>query len=236
MNRQPTATLFITTKDDTNSLIKGTTKLNRDAASFAPLGTGNRGKATTKMKTITEKEQDTILNGVNVTKLGQTIEAVKQQPKLAEFKFRAHNRWERGAHTVATIADFYGTCQELQHKAPFQLAADEHPVLLGDDHGPGAGEYVLAALSACLTGTLAYHASACGLKIEDIQSEYEGDVDLRGFLDIDPKVRNGFSEIRVKFKVKGNADEATVRQLLSKSPIYDTLANPVKIKIDVEMV
>lgn len=188
------------------------------------------------MKTATENQQNTILNGVNVTKLGQIIEAVKEQPKLAEFKFRAHNRWEQGAHAVATISDFYGTCQELQHQAPFQLEADEHPVLLGGDKGPGAGEYVLAALSACLTGTLAYHASARGLKIEDIQSEYEGDVDLRGFLDIDPKVRNGFSEIRVIFKVKGDADEATVRELLKKSPIYDTLANPVKIKIEVEMV
>jgi uncharacterized OsmC-like protein len=188
------------------------------------------------MKTVIENQQHTILNGVNVTKLGQTIDAVKQQPKLAEFKFRAHNRWELGAHTVATISDFYGTCQKLQHKAPFQLVADEHPVLLGGDNGPGAGEYVLAALSACLTGTLAYHASARGLKIEDIHSEYEGEVDLRGFLDIDPKVRNGFSEIRVKFKVKGNADGATLRELLNKSPIYDSLANPVKIKIDVEMV
>lgn len=188
------------------------------------------------MKTTTEPQQNTILNGVNVTKLGQTIQAVKQQPKLAEFKFRAHNQWDTGAHAVATISDFYGTCQEMQHKAPFQVHADEHPVLLGGDNGPGAGEYVLAALSACLTGTLAYHAAARGLKIEEIQSAYEGDVDLRGFLDIDRKVRNGFSEIRVKFKVKGDTNEATVRELLSKSPIYDTLTNPVKVKIEVETV
>jgi uncharacterized OsmC-like protein len=188
------------------------------------------------MTTTTEIREDTILNGVNVTKLGQTIEAVKQQPEIGKFKFRARNQWDFGARNVATISDFYGTCQELQHKAPFQLDADEHPVLLGGDTGPGAGEYVLAALSACLTGTLAYHASARGLKIEDIQSEYEGDVDLRGFLDIDPKVRSGFSEIRVKFKVKGDLDEGTVRDLLSKSPVYDTLANPVKIKIEVEKV
>ena len=188
------------------------------------------------MTTATEIQQDTILNGVNVTKLGQTIEAIKQQPEIAEFKFRARNQWDLGAHSVATISDYYGTCQELQHKTSFQFDADEPPVLLGGDTGAGAAEYVLAGLSACLTGTLAYHASARGLKIEDIQSEYEGDVDLRGFLDIDPKVRNGFSEIRVKFKVKGDLDEATVRELLSKSPVYDALANPVKIKIEVEKV
>jgi uncharacterized OsmC-like protein len=186
--------------------------------------------------TMTPEAQETVLNGVNVTRLGQTIEAIRQKPEMAQFKFRARNQWDLGAHSVATISGFHGTCRDLQHKAPFVLHADEPPVLLGGDTGAGAAEYVLAGLSACLTGTLAYHASARGLKIEDIQSEYEGDVDLRGFLDIDPKVRTGYREIRVKFKVKGDLDEATVRELLSKSPVYDTLANPVKIKIEVEKV
>jgi uncharacterized OsmC-like protein len=186
--------------------------------------------------TTTTENKETVLNGVNVTRLGQTIEAIRQKPELAHFKFRVRNQWDHGTHNVATISDFYGTCQELRHQAPFALDADEPPVLLGGDTGAGAAEYVLAGLSACLTGTLAYHASALGLKIEDIQSEYEGDVDLRGFLDLDPKVRNGYREIRVKFKVKGDLDEATVRELLSKSPVYDTLANPVKVKIEVEKV
>jgi uncharacterized OsmC-like protein len=184
----------------------------------------------------TPETKETVLNGVNVTRLEQTIEAIRQKPDLAAFKFRARNQWDEGAHTVATISDFYGTCQELEHKTPFVLDADEPAVLLGRDTGAGAAEYVLAALSACLTGTLVYHASARGLKIEDIRSEYEGDADLRGFLDLDPKVRNGFREIRVKFKVKGDLDEATVRQLLNKSPVYDTLANPVAIKIEIEKI
>src|SRR5512137_1761459 len=184
----------------------------------------------------TPEIQETVLNGVNVTRLGQTIEAIRRKPELANFKFRAHNQWDHGTHNVATISDFYGTCRELQHEAPFVLDADEPAVLLGGDTGAGAAEYILAGLSACLTGTLAYHASARGLKIEDVQSEYEGDVDLRGFLDLDPKVRNGYREIRVKFKVKGDLDEATVRELLSKSPMYDTLSNPVRIKIEVETV
>ena len=184
----------------------------------------------------TPEIKETVLNGVNVTRLGQTIEAIQQKPELAKFKFRARNQWDLGTHSVATISDFYGTCQDLQHKAPFVLHSDEPTVLLGADTGAGAAEYVLAGLSACLTGTLAYHASARGLKIEDVESEYEGDIDLRGFLDLDPKVRNGYREIRVKFKVKGDLDEATVLELLSKSPVYDTLANPVKVKIEVQKV
>jgi uncharacterized OsmC-like protein len=188
------------------------------------------------MTTNTTDRKVMMQNGVNVTALGATIEAIRQQPKLAQFKFRASNQWDTGAHSVATVENFYGTGQEMEHKQPFTLHADEPAVLLGEDQGASAGEFVLAGLSACLTGTLVYHSAARGLNIESIESEYEGDVDLQGFLDLDPNVRPGYREIRVKFRVKGDADEATIQELLRKSPVYDTLANPVKIKIEVEKV
>lgn len=180
--------------------------------------------------------KETVLNGVNVTKLGQTIEAVKQQPEIAQFKFRARNQWDNGGHNVATVDTFYGTGQEMEHKAPIVMHADEPPVLLGEDNGANPVEFVLAGLSGCMTTTLAYHAAGRGLKIEDISSEFEGDIDLRGLLDLDPKVRSGYREIRVKFRVKGDVDEQTIQELVRKSPVYDTLANPVKIKIEVEKV
>jgi uncharacterized OsmC-like protein len=188
------------------------------------------------MTTNTIERKTTVRNGVNVTALGATIEAIRQQPELAQFKFRARNQWDTGAHNVATVDKFYGTCQEMEHTQPFSMHADEPAVLLGEDRAANAPEFVLAGLSACLTGTLAYHSAGRGLNIESIESEYEGDIDLHGFLGLDPNVRPGYREIRVKFRVKGDADEATIRELLHRSPIYDTLANPVKIKIEIEKV
>ncbi len=188
------------------------------------------------MTTNTTDRKAMIRNGVNVTALMATIEAIRQQPKLAQFKFRARNQWDTGAHNVATVDDFYGTGQEMEHKQSFTVHADEPAVLLGEDRAANAPEVVLAGLSACLTGTLAYHSAGRGLNIESIESEYEGDIDLQGFLGLDPNVRPGYREIRVKFRVKGDADEATIREMLRKSPVYDTLANPVKIKIEVEKV
>lgn len=197
------------------------------------------------MKTTTEQHrtspkarmtQDRMTNGVDVAKLKQTVEAIRSQPEIAQFKFRARNKWDDGAHNVATITEFHGACQEMEHKQPFVMHADEPPVLLGQDNGANPVEYVLAGLSTCMTTTLAYHAATRGLKIEEISSEYEGDIDLQGLLDLDPNVRSGYREIRVKFKVKGDPDEATIQELVRKSPVYDTLANPVRIKIDVEKV
>jgi uncharacterized OsmC-like protein len=174
----------------------------------------------------TTAPKDIIRNGVNVTKLGQTIKAVQQQSELAQFKFRARNRWNTGGHNQATVNDFYGACQEMEHKSPFVFDADEPAVLLGEDNGANPVEFVLAGLSGCMTTTLAYHAASRGFNIEDIQSEFEGDIDLHGLLDLDPNIRSGYREIRVKFKVKGDVDEATIQELVRKSPVYDTLANP----------
>ena len=187
---------------------------------------------TTKMM----DRKDMITNGVNVTALAATVKAVQQQPELGQFKFRARNEWDTGGHNVATVNEFYGTCQEMEHKQPFTMHADEPAVLLGEDNGANPVEFVLAGLSGCMTTTLAYHSALRGHKIESIESEYEGDIDLRGLMDLDPTVRPGYREIRVKFRVKGDADEATIQELLRKSPVYDTLLNPVRIKVEVQKV
>ena len=188
------------------------------------------------MTTTTAERKDITRNGVNVTKLAAAIEAMGKQPELAQFKFRAHNQWDTGSHNKATVDTFYGTCQEMEHKQPFVMHADEPAVLLGQDSGANPVEFVLAGLSSCMTTTLAYHCAKRGLNLESVKSEYEGDIDLQGLFDLDPNVRSGYREIRVKFKVKGDADEATIHELVRKSSVYDALANPVKIKIEVEKV
>jgi uncharacterized OsmC-like protein len=186
------------------------------------------------MKTTTTASRDTMLNGVNVTKLAATIKAIGQQPELAQFQFRARNQWIEGGHNQASINEYYGTCQQMERHQPFVFDADEPPVLLGKDQGANPVEFVLAGLSGCMTTTLAYHAAARGLKIDSIRSEFEGDLDLQGMLDLDPNVRSGYREIRVKFKVKGDLDASTVQELVRKSPVFDIVSNPVTVKITVE--
>lgn len=159
------------------------------------------------MKATIPNPTETARNGVNVTKLGQMIDAIGRQPEIAQLKFRARNEWDNGGHNQAMIDTFYGACQEMSHREPFVMDADEPPVLLGEDNGANPVEFVLAGLSGCMTTTLAYHAASRGMDVEEISSEYEGDIDLQGLLDLDPEVRSGYREIRVKFRVKGAIDE-----------------------------
>ena len=126
--------------------------------------------------------ESTTVNGIDTGKLSATIEAIKADASLANFQFRLSNRWVGGGENQSRIDDFYGAGQEMRHKQPFSLVADEPEVLLSEDRGPNAAEYVLHALAGCLTGALVYHAAARGIAVKGIATRLEGDIDLQGFL------------------------------------------------------
>ena len=142
------------------------------------------------MSTQTTNEE-TLINGVNIGDLGDNIQAISETPELANFKFRAKNNWVNGGHNQISLNSFYGTCQEFQRDEDIKLDADEPPVLLGTDKGANPAEYLLTALSSCMTTSLVYHAAAQGINIEKVESDYEGDINLKGFLNLDPQVRKG---------------------------------------------
>ena len=175
-----------------------------------------------------------VLNGVDTVRLGEMVREVRADPGQGELQLRVANRWLEGGRNRTTITSYRRAGGEEQHLRPFTLEADEPPVLLGEDGAPGPTEYLLAALSACLTTSLAYHAAAHGVRLESVESSCEGDLDLRGFLDLDPKIRKGFREIRMRFRIRGDADEARLLGLMKRSPVFDTIVNPTPVKITIE--
>lgn len=175
------------------------------------------------------------MNGVSVTGIFDTIAAVKKDPGLAEFKFRASNEWMGGGHNRSMIQGFYGCRQEdPSRKQPFVFDNGEPPVLLGNDEGANPVEFVLHALAGCLTTTMAYHAAARGIEIKAIESKLEGDLDLRGFLGLSNEVRKGYREVRVSMKVKSNGSPAVLRELAQFSPVFDIVSKSLPVKVLVE--
>ena len=176
-----------------------------------------------------------VINGVDVARLGQTIQAIQQNPGLGTSQFRAVNRWISGGHNRSTIQSFYSAGQEdTTRTKPFVLDADKPPVLLGQDHGANPVEFVLHALAADLTTSLVYHAAARGIRIESVESKLEGDLDLRGFLGISDTVRRGFKHIRVNFTVKSDATTDQLEELTKFSPVYDIISNSVPVSIQIQ--
>jgi uncharacterized OsmC-like protein len=181
---------------------------------------------------------DPIRNGVDTASLFATLDAVRQAPEAAHFQFRAHNEWVSGTHNRGTIADFFGVGEERTHERTFVFDADHPAVLVGQDHGPTPVEFVLHALAACLTAGLANIAAARRIKLTEVRSTVTGDIDLNGILGLDSAVRNGYSQITVRFTIKGDAPAEKLRDLMeqsrSRSAVYDVITRGVPVVIEVD--
>ncbi len=187
------------------------------------------------MTTISVSES--IRNGVDTATMFATLDAVKADPQLGRFQFRARNEWVDGSHNRITIRDFYGAGQEDASRAhPFTIDAGEPAILLGTDTGPNPAELLLAALSACLTTSLVYVAAARGVTLTAVESTVEGDMDVRGALGLSNEVRNGFERIRVTFKVEGDAPPEKLQEVVTRaqqrSAVFDMVTNGVPVSVE----
>lgn len=178
-----------------------------------------------------------IKNGVNVTQLTETIEVIKQEPDVAKFQFRANNQWQDGTYNRATVKDFFGAREEDTTREPMVFDIDEPPILLGGNRGANPVEYLLVGLSGCMTTTLVAYAAAKGIEIRGVESRYEGDLDLHGFLGLTDNPA-GYKNIRVFFKIDADIPDDQKRELieLSKkhSPVYGSVSNPTPIEVGLD--
>ncbi|HEY3544922.1 MAG TPA: OsmC family protein [Propionicimonas sp.] len=179
----------------------------------------------------------TSVNGVDLDRLSATIGAIVADPALGRFEFRARNRWIDGGHSRATVQGFFGAGEEdSTREKPFVFDVDEPPVLLGQNLAANAGEYALAALASCLTGTIVYHAAARGIVIRELECSVRGDVRLQGFLGLDADTRPGFDQIQVTVRIGGDFTDDQLGELATLtrfSPVRDMVANPVPVDINV---
>jgi uncharacterized OsmC-like protein len=179
-----------------------------------------------------------MVNGVNVDQMFQTIELVKQTPELASFKFRAKNTWVEGTHCRATVKDFYGALQEDDTRNPMVFEMDEPPVLCGNNQGANPVEYLLVALSGCLTTSLVAHAAAKDIGLKKVSSRYEGDIDLRGFLGISEEVPVCYQQIRVYFEIDADISEVQKEELVKMaqkySPVFNSITRATPVSVHLE--
>ena len=182
-----------------------------------------------------EAREEKIVNGVNVTQLFETIDAIGEQKDIAKFSFKASNKWSNGAKNQTSVKDFYGACETQTREEPFVFQKDEPPVLLGEDAGANPVEYLFAALAGCVTTGLVYHAAAKGIELDEVESTYEGNLDLRGFLGMTDEVRNGYESITISFRIKSDAPREQLEELVQiaqdRSPVFDMVSNPVPVRV-----
>lgn len=175
------------------------------------------------------------INGFDTDALAATVTAVTDSRELGKVTFAVDGEWQGGVRLkAATGALSQAGVQDKSRIGQFAMNSDEPAALLGDNTATSPAEYLLQALASCYTVTLVANASARGIKLDSYRLELEADLDLSGFLGIDPDVVPGVQEIRVKIDVEApEADREDLEQLVrvveQRSPIRDTLTRDVAV-------
>jgi uncharacterized OsmC-like protein len=176
-------------------------------------------------------------NGVNVAALLGARAHLTEVPELAQFAWRASCEWVKGTHSRTTFTGFSGLGQEHQHRQAYTIDADHPQVFASEDNGATPPEIVLGALASCLTAGVATVATHRGVQLRSVTATIEGNMDLQGILGIDGDVRNGYDGIKVTYSIDADASkadiEAIVAQSQKRSAVFDIVANPTTIQVEV---
>ena len=173
-----------------------------------------------------------VINGLDPEQLMKVVETVKQNWEAGRTVWKASTTWKGGFKVE--------TCSR-----EFTLLADEPEMLCGTNIAANPVEMVLQAYGACLTIGYAMNAAVRGIRIDDIKIDLEGEIDLPGFLGLDPPEKYGmdklpgFKNINAKVKIKADADQKALRELHEQvnktSPVGLTLSRPVKLSSSLEV-
>jgi uncharacterized OsmC-like protein len=166
-----------------------------------------------------------IINGVDVNKLEDIIDAMKADPSKAVVNFKAETHWINCASSKTRIRNF-------------TLEGDEPTAYLGSNRVPNPVETILAAAGSCLAIGFAYNAAARGINLESLDISLEGNLDLRGFLGISDQVRPGYQNIKIVCRVKSDASKEKLEEIFKHvqrtSPVLDIIRNEEPVTITIE--
>ncbi len=175
-----------------------------------------------------------IVNGLDTEKLFKVVETVKQNWEVGKTVWKASVLWKGGFK-----------CEGWSRETPHNFF-DEPEMLCGTNTACNPVEMVLQAYGACLAIGYAMNAAVRGIKIDDLKIDLEGEIDLPGFLGLEPPENlrmdklPGFKTITANVKIKANADAKTLKELhehvVSTSPVGTTLSRPVKVETKLEVV
>jgi len=173
-----------------------------------------------------------MVNGINIEALRGAIEAIAQDPAKGMTHWEITSYWRGGTRSDARVKRYSIGGAEIAKD--FTIKVDEPLELCGTNQYANPQEYLLAALNACMIVGYSAWCAHEGIELEELRIETEGDIDLRGFLGIDPTVKPGYDHLRYTVHVKGSGTpeqfEKIHRTVMATSPNYFNLSTAIPLK------
>jgi uncharacterized OsmC-like protein len=184
------------------------------------------------MSAQTNIARPTLVNGINVDNLFALIDSVKRDASKGKTNWRVTTTWQGQARSRAQVEGFEIGGERVQRR--FSIDIDEPCELGGTNRFANPQEHLLAALNACMTVGYVAQCAVRGITIESLEIETDGEIDLRGFLGIDPAVTPGYENLRYVVRIKGNGTKEELTEVheavMATSPNFHNVSRAVVLK------
>jgi uncharacterized OsmC-like protein len=186
------------------------------------------------MKTQTQSN----INGLDLEALGQLVGEVKNDPAKGFARFKVTSEWKGQTRSETHVQSCVINGEEIYRG--FSIKADEPAELLGENSAPNPQELLMAAFNACIMVGYVATAAVMGVALDSVEIETEGELDLRGFLGLDPNVKPGYDSIACTVYLKGNGSaeqfQAIHDNVRKTSPNYFNISRPVVVNTNLIVV
>jgi uncharacterized OsmC-like protein len=177
------------------------------------------------------------VNGIDVDALGEVIRDIERDPTKGIVEFRVTSQWQGQTRSRARVDSYSIGGQRVERS--FAIDVDEPFELLGENSAPNPQEMLMTALNACVMVGYVAGAAVKGIKLDRVEIETKGQLDLRGFLGIDETVRPGYETIHYVVRIKGDGTPAQFREIhetvMKTSPNYFNISKPIKIDAELRV-
>jgi uncharacterized OsmC-like protein len=184
------------------------------------------------MNALVETAQPHVVNGINVDALTALRARVTQDASKGKTTWRVTTTWQGRTRSRADVSGFTIGSEEVSRRFSFDI--DEPYELGGSNAFANPQEYLLAALNACMTVGYVAQCAIRGITLTQLKIETEGEIDLRGFLGIDPNVPPGYESLRYTVRLRGDGTEEQFAEIheavMATSPNVYNVANAVALK------
>jgi uncharacterized OsmC-like protein len=183
-------------------------------------------------KTKSASPAGKFVNGIDVDALFALIGGVKQDAAKAKTNWKVTTTWQGQTHSRSEVAGFAIGGKPVPRR--FAIDIDEPCELGGTNRFANPQEHLLAALNACMTVGYAAQCAVRGITLERLEIETEGEIDLRGFLGIDPAVPPGYETLHYVVRIKGSGTEEEFAQIheavMATSPNFYNVSKPIALR------
>jgi uncharacterized OsmC-like protein len=184
------------------------------------------------MAAQTRTAEPTVVNGVNVDDLLALIDDVKREPAKGKTNWHVTTTWQGQARSRAEVESFEIGGEKVPRR--FSIDIDEPRELGGSNSFANPQDHLIAALNACMTVGYVAQCAVRGITLESLAIETDGQIDLRGFLGIDPAVPQGYENLSYTVRIKGNGTKEQFAEVhsavIATSPNFYNLSRPVALK------